>query len=179
MCFLIWVSGILNNVSTYITEKKLRYYRRRCISHTPSSNSKSLLYLCQCLSTTVNWHTTPTLSLSSRGVTDCTTTGTGSRETEFCFSLFTFALFFNLLKHMLSHKAGILSPNCSSCHTLACQETVGGHSRSYGCRCFYKYVFISTPQTTTSTMCHHPPLSLAELVNNCSSKIVLVIEKVH
>lgn len=94
------------------------------------------------------------------------------------FPPFTFALFFlffYLLKHMFSHKAGILSLNGSSCHTFARQETVGEHLRSCGCKCIYKYLFISTPLTTTSTMCHAPPppFCFAKLVNNYLSKIVL------
>lgn len=102
------------------------------------------------------------LSLSAalpEDVTDCRTTGTSLRETVWILFLsFHFCpLFLNLLKHMLSHKAGILPLNCSSCHTLACQETVGGHVRSCGCRCIYKYLFILTPEITTSTMCHNPP----------------------
>lgn len=141
----------------------------KLVSFWVNAHSKSWLYLSLCLFTTVNWHTTPpsVSSSFSWGVTDCRSTWTGLREiVGFCFFPFLLS-FFTLLKHMLSHKAGILSFNCSTCHTSACQETVGGHLWSCGCKCIYKCL---------CAMCHNLPLCLAELKNNYSSKILLVMK---
>lgn len=108
-----------------------------------STNLKSCLYIC----TTVNWHTAPTLSFSpsSWGVTDCRTTGTSLREIKFFFSFFTVAPFFNFLKHILSHKAGIHSVNASHVGS----PEVSGWASPVLWEKMYKYVFFLTCKIIT------------------------------
>lgn len=73
------------------------------------------------------------------------------------FPSFHFCPLFQISSSICSHTKLVFSINCSSCHTSAHQETVGGHLWSCGCKCIYKYVFILTCKTITSAMFHYPP----------------------